>query len=259
VLLAAANALPPRGGTSLDADAIAQIRATWEAGHTSKLALARAYDVSNVWVTRILEGQDATPAVDEARIAYALVGTYLLDAFWRIADRIKDDGTYWSCLRGTWTGDDAPGLGNRLWQGLWTARGHRELVMLPEERVTLAALPDPLRIYRGTVREVGQGMSWTTDPVRAAWFARCNQDNLRIRALYGVLAQGTPVVLEGLIARGEIFAYLAERGEEEVVAPYEAVMIERVLPWEDAAALWDPDYSAGAWESTSGETSREEA
>jgi len=58
----AAKALPPRGGTSLNADAIAQIRAIWEMGKTSKLALARAYGVSNVWITRILEGQDATAA-----------------------------------------------------------------------------------------------------------------------------------------------------------------------------------------------------
>jgi integrase len=78
VLLLAAEALPPRGGTSLDTDAIAQIRATWELGKTSKLALARAYGVSNAWITRVIEGQDATPPVHEAQLAYSLVATYLL-------------------------------------------------------------------------------------------------------------------------------------------------------------------------------------
>ncbi len=39
-----------------------------------------------------------------------------------------------------------------------------------------------------------------------------------------------------------MFAYLFERGEDEIVAPYEAVRIERVLVGDEADALWDPDY-----------------
>jgi integrase len=78
VLLLAAKTLPLRGGTRLDDDAIAQIRAIWRRGSTSKLALARAYGVSNVWITRILDGQDAKPPVDEARLAYPLIATFLL-------------------------------------------------------------------------------------------------------------------------------------------------------------------------------------
>jgi integrase len=78
LLLRAAGALPLRGGTSLDAEAIARIRATWDEGKTSKVSLARTYRVSGAWITRILEGQEASAAIDEAQFAYPLVATYLL-------------------------------------------------------------------------------------------------------------------------------------------------------------------------------------
>ena len=32
-------------------------------------------------------------------------------------------------------------------------------------------LPDPVRIYRGAQLKYARGMSWTTDPDTAAWFA----------------------------------------------------------------------------------------
>ncbi len=103
-----------------------------------------------------------------------------------------------------------------------------------------------MRIYRGTLRgAAAPGLSWTTDPLRAVWFARWNQDNSRIRVLYGVMARGTPVVLEGLIARDQVLALLSERGEDEIVALPVAVRVERVLAWDDAAALWDPDGRVG--------------
>jgi hypothetical protein len=78
ILLLAARALPVRAGTKLDAEAIAGIRAAWASGKTSKVALARAHRVSNVWISRILEGQDATSPIDEASLAYPLIATYLL-------------------------------------------------------------------------------------------------------------------------------------------------------------------------------------
>ncbi len=78
VLLLAASVLPARGGTRLTGDAIDAIRAAWAAGQASKLGLAKAFGVSNAWIARILEDQDATQPVDEARIAYPLIATYLL-------------------------------------------------------------------------------------------------------------------------------------------------------------------------------------
>lgn len=163
-----------------------------------------------------------------------------LGAFRRIAERIRDDATYWQCLRGTWTADDAPSLAPAVWNELWTDRPGREQVMTPEEREMLAALPDPVRVWRGTAR-LGEdtGWSWTTDPARAAWFAGWHADNVRVRQTYGVRAQGTPMVLEGLVARDRVLAALHDRGEAEIVVPFAAVHIERTLPLAEAAALWE--------------------
>jgi hypothetical protein len=166
-----------------------------------------------------------------------------LSAFDRIAERIEDDAVYWDCLRLTWTMDDAPGLNHDVWTALWEARPGREQVMLPEERATLAALPDPVHVWRGTARHAEDaGWSWTTDPARAVWFARWHADNRRVRMLYGVSAQGTPMVFEGFVARDRVLAVLHERGEGEVIVPFASVDIVRRLPWAEAAALWDPDY-----------------
>jgi hypothetical protein len=166
-----------------------------------------------------------------------------LSAFSRIAERIRDDATYWRCLRETWTGDDAPSLASGMWAALWAARPGREQVMTPEERGMLAALPDPIRVWRGTAR-LGDdaGWSWTTDPARAVWFAGCNADNVRVRKLYGVRAQGTPMVLEGLVARDRILAMLHDRGEAEIVVPFAAVHIEQTLPFAEAAEEWEGWY-----------------
>jgi integrase len=78
VLLLAARALPVRGGTSLNAEAIARIRSTWAEGKTTKLALARAHGVSNVWIARLLDGREATPPIADAVLACPLLATYLL-------------------------------------------------------------------------------------------------------------------------------------------------------------------------------------
>lgn len=78
LLLEAARTLPPIGGTALDAEAVARLRADAEGGKVSRLALARAYGVSDVTVGRILRGRDARPPVDDSRVAYPLLATFLL-------------------------------------------------------------------------------------------------------------------------------------------------------------------------------------
>ncbi len=76
--LEAAHRLPPLGGTRLDAEAVARLRAEWEAGNRSKRALAGAYGVSDVVVGRILRGQNARDPLDDAALAYSVVATFLL-------------------------------------------------------------------------------------------------------------------------------------------------------------------------------------
>ncbi len=163
-------------------------------------------------------------------------------AFARIASRIPDELTYWRLLRDTWTSDDAPGLHTGTWAALWTARAGTSHVMLPEEQQALASLPDPLPIWRGTGRpKTDRGWSWTIDPARAVWFARWHEDNSRIRMLYGVPALGTPTVLVGTVPRDRVLAFFSERGEDEIVVPFDAVQIEQELRGDDASSLY-PDY-----------------
>jgi integrase len=76
--LEAAHRLPPLGGTRLDAEAVARLRGEWEAGNRSKRALAGAYGVSDVVVSRILRGQNARDPLDDAALAYSVVATFLL-------------------------------------------------------------------------------------------------------------------------------------------------------------------------------------
>jgi hypothetical protein len=61
VLLLAAKALPPRGGTRLDAGTIAKIRATWERGQASKLALARSMACPTFELPKYLRVKRAPP------------------------------------------------------------------------------------------------------------------------------------------------------------------------------------------------------
>ena len=60
LILEAARQLRPLGGTTLDAEAIARLRADWAAGECpSKRAAGRAYGGSDVIVGRILRGSNA--------------------------------------------------------------------------------------------------------------------------------------------------------------------------------------------------------
>jgi hypothetical protein len=47
--------------------------------------------------------------------------------------------------------------------------------------------------------------------------------------------------MQDILTREDVFAYLFERGEDEIMAPYESVRIERVLSVENAAVLLNPD------------------
>jgi integrase len=78
VLLEAARRLPRQGGTRFGPKAVTRIRADWAAGETTKRAIACRYGVSNVWIARILAGQEATDPFPEAVVGYSLLATYLL-------------------------------------------------------------------------------------------------------------------------------------------------------------------------------------
>jgi hypothetical protein len=88
--------------------------------------------------------------------------------------------------------------------------------MTEEERSCLAAMPETFRVWRGTRhQESVSGMCWTTDPDRAAWFARRFQKP-------GQKA----FVATGAVKKTDVYALFRDRKEWEIVS--ERVMIEDV-------------------------------
>jgi hypothetical protein len=92
------------------------------------------------------------------------------------------------------------------------------MMMDEAERAALAALPDPLRVFRGfSLDDHERGFSWTISRELAEWFAQ------RF-ALLG----GEARVASGLIAKAKVIAYLSSRNEDEVLALPEDVHGVRV-------------------------------
>lgn len=130
---------------------------------------------------------------------------YRLDAFMQIEDDLDDD-YYWSLLADIWIDSE------NIWQNLDQWRQLFESTrsgspMTDEEEAALAAMPDPVPVYRGGVEDANEyGLSWTTDRERAEWFAvRMTSDD------------EVGVVLDGLVAKKDVAAYFMGRGESEVV------------------------------------------
>jgi hypothetical protein len=82
------------------------------------------------------------------------------------------DAEYWHLVGGIWTDTEMPHVNRALWLTLFTSkRGNRDQVMDAEGRAAVDRLPDHIQIYRGAQLKHARGMSWTTGPDIAAWFA----------------------------------------------------------------------------------------
>ncbi len=101
----------------------------------------------------------------------------------------------------------------------------RPLLMTTGERRTLAAMPDTLTVYRGCQQFNRKGWSWTLSKDKAQWFStRCYV--------------GTPQLLTGTVRKSDVLAYLAGRGEEEIlVAPEKILNITTLAENEEATSL----------------------
>ncbi len=92
--------------------------------------------------------------------------------------------------------------------------------MEADERRALAALPDPVPVFRGYARDgCERGLSWTTERERAEWFAH------RFAGLDG---EPQARVTVGAVPKAKVIAYLLGRQENEVLALPEDVSVERV-------------------------------
>jgi len=82
-----------------------------------------------------------------------------------------------------------------LSSGEWTLNG--------KEAKFIAKLPPKLTVYRGCPKKSDKGLSWTLDRKKAQWFANRFGRN--------------GIVVERVIKKSEIRAYLNERKEREIV------------------------------------------
>jgi hypothetical protein len=132
---------------------------------------------------------------------------------------------YWTLVEAVWIDSENIGQNRDQWDALWTSkRTRREMVMTPEEREALAAMPDPIPVYRGCIAERNpDGLSWTLDFDRARWFAQRFEWH------------GTPTVLAGDVAKADVLAYFTGRNEQEIVSQSVRITARRAVPKKEAS------------------------
>ncbi len=136
-------------------------------------------------------------------------------AFLRLPLDQLDGETYWRLMQAVWSMSD--NLTERaLWRALLSRHPeHRAAMMTRVERAKLASLPERVAVWRGVSNaEHAEGFSWTLSRRRAHWFAKR-------WALEGT----SPLLLSGTVAKADVIAYLAKRGEREIVALPESVEV----------------------------------
>ena len=121
---------------------------------------------------------------------------------------LMTNAEYWENLGWLWTdSENLWQVGKRELRGLLNSeRSGRELMMDPEEREALAALPETFPVYRGHGPKNKWGFSWTLDLAKAAWFAnRFTRKGER------------QLVTEGACLKANAVALFLGRNEKEIV------------------------------------------
>jgi hypothetical protein len=168
-----------------------EARAEWRRRHSAKpvesrgldYVKQRARDILARWGERQTEAaehrayiakqvDDAIDRRDWEGTLWLLPRPYRWDFFYSVQGEL-DDAEYARLLGEVWTDTEVPGGNLRGWIKLFTnPRLRRELLMSPEELASYQALPDLVEIWRGVAQpRYARGISWTTDPDQAAWFA----------------------------------------------------------------------------------------
>lgn len=132
---------------------------------------------------------------------------YRAEALDDVAWRIEDDADYWNLVRDVWMDTENLRQWDHLIENLLhpAERGEPQM-MDDDEQAALAAMGDPITVWRGHSQYNAEGWSWTVDRERAEWFAR--------RLLHGDKA---PLISKGRVRRRDVLAYLTGRGEAEIV------------------------------------------
>lgn len=143
---------------------------------------------------------------------------YRYDAFLQIASDLTDE-EYWRVLRYVWVDTENPHEWDDIRDLFFDEqrRDTRALFMTDEERAQLAAMGDEITVYRGfCMPGAEEGWSWTIDRERAEWFAR------------RFAHRGEAQLAIGTIRKADVVAYLTDRGEDEIVADPDDVVVTRI-------------------------------
>ena len=124
--------------------------------------------------------------------------------FYQLRQRVTDE-QYWEILSWLWTDSENIWQNMSKWrQLLRSKRPGRENFMSLEERKFLSGLPEKIRVYRGYQPGKNMnGLSFTLDKEQANFHAK------RFR-------KGGEV-LEQVVEKTKVFAYLDSRGEQEII------------------------------------------
>jgi hypothetical protein len=131
---------------------------------------------------------------------------YRFGALRRIGPRLKEATHYWSLVGEVWTDGESIHKHFVGWQRVWSdPRPHKRECMTPEEQAALEGMPASFPVWRGVgLRGRVQGLSWTTDYEKAAWFARR-------------FDQGRGRLIHGEVRRRDVHAFFQSRDESEIV------------------------------------------
>jgi len=145
---------------------------------------------------------------------------YRLDALVDAIDGGLDDkpALYWEMVSWVWTDSENNYQSLHEWIEIWNSGvPDRHLVMNDDDRATLEALPEVLKVWRGvSCDEAIEGLSWTLDRDKAVWFAQ--------------RYSGSPQLVEGRVQKADVCAYFSNRSEAEIVSADVQVIDCNVVP-----------------------------
>lgn len=181
------------------------------------------YNYGLHWKRECLEKYAASR--DFSQFIHAHERPYRCEAVQTIIDNFEPNGCeVWTCARTAWTDSENIFQNEYEWRSIfedWYDEG-REFFMTTEDHEEWAMISDdePVIVYRGfCVDGRDQGMSWTTDKIRAKFFARrFAEAGVRGKARLAI----------GQVMKCDCIGYLNSRNESEVVVFPENIDIIRV-------------------------------
>ena len=124
----------------------------------------------------------------------------VLDIFRRKA-RLLSNPRYWEVMRTVWVAVGSTETAPLFRTLMQSGRPCRSWFMTPEDAAALEAMPFPLTVWRAYDSDPDPGISWTLDEQWCRGYAKAK--GRRVKQMQ--------------VSRGQVFAYVSRRGEEEII------------------------------------------